>query len=136
MAPLRRSLRSSLALIAPLLLLLAGCAPRAQTTPRFGARLITHTDLQRFMSVEDAVQVLRSGWLVRRSPVRLTPFTAAGETASPVWVYRDGTRIGSPEVLRYISTSEVWLVEYFDGRSASLRWGMNHENGVIHVLSR
>lgn len=111
-------------------LVIGSCAPHAA---RKGSpsNQITAEALSRYSTVGAAVQALRSGWLVRRSPggAGLPP-------RSPVWVYRDGTRVGDAEVLTYLSTSEISVIDYYDAVQASRRWGTNHENGVIHITSR
>ena len=114
--------------------MLAACATRPPTDRgvRFDSSELSREELTRYTTVGDAVRALRSVWLQQRTPVRLS---SAGST-NPVWVYRDGTRVGGPEVLRNLSTSEVAEVRYFDAVQASQRWGINHENGVIHVTSR
>src|SRR5690606_21751083 len=94
----------------PLLLiflaLLAGCSARTQRTSGINSDELTREELSRYNTVGEAVQALRSGWLNRRTPVRLSPTGSATE-ANPVWVYRDGTRVGGPDVLRNLSTVEV-----------------------------
>jgi hypothetical protein len=62
-----------------------------------------------------------------------TPIT---RRLNPVWIYRDGIRVGGPEVLERLSTAEIETIEYYDATRASLRWGQNHENGAIHLVSR
>jgi hypothetical protein len=89
---------------------------------------LTEADLEDYATVMEAVQALRPGWLRKRTPLLLSA------PANPVWVYWDGTRLGGPSYLSRISTSEVSRVMRYDARTASVRWGVGHENGVIYVV--
>jgi hypothetical protein len=119
-------------LLVALALGVTACGPRVilfESGPR--GDLLTQADLSRYATVGEAVAALRSSWLVQRSPY------APGLTQrAPVWVYRDGTRVGEPDVLRLLSVAEVDFVEHVSPRAATYRWGTGHENGVIHVTSR
>lgn len=77
----------------------------------------------------DLVQSLRSNWLRKRG----------GETSnapSEIIVYLDDTRMGGLETLRQIATTNVFMVEFVDARTAQFRWGPGHTNGVILVRTR
>jgi hypothetical protein len=89
---------------------------------------LTEVDLEDYATVMEAVQALRAGWLRERTPLLLSA------PANPVWVYWDGTRLGDPSYLTRISTSEVSRVMRYDARTASVRWGVGHENGVIYLV--
>jgi hypothetical protein len=89
---------------------------------------LTEVDLEDYATVMEAVQALRAGWLRERTPMLLSA------PANPVWVYWDGTRLGDPSYLSRISTSEVSRVMRYDARTASVRWGVGHENGVIYLV--
>lgn len=94
---------------------------------------LTETDLQDYATVMEAVQALRAGWLRERTPLVLSPRSGT-QPANPVWVYWDGTRLGDPSHLARIATTDVSRVMHFDARSASVRWGVGHENGVIYLV--
>jgi len=98
-----------------------------------GADDLTREDLENYSTVMEAVQALRPIWLRERTPLVLSPRSGT-EPASPVWIYWDGTRLGDPSYLNRIATSEVSRVVHYDARAASLRWGVNHENGVIYLV--
>jgi hypothetical protein len=96
---------------------------------------LPEAELREYSTVMEAVQALRAGWLRERTPLRLSPRSGTGtESANPVWVYWDGTRLGDPSYLTRISTSEVSRVIHYDARTASVRWGVGHENGVIYLV--
>jgi hypothetical protein len=94
---------------------------------------LTEVDLEDYATVMEAVQALRAGWLRERTPLLLSPRSGT-EPENPVWVYWDGTRLGDPSYLTRISTSEVSRVIHYDARTASVRWGVGHENGVIYLV--
>jgi hypothetical protein len=117
-------------LLALQLLLLLGCAARRDGAPGPGDQSILRAaDFGNYANAFQAVQTLRPGWLRTR---------AAGsfQTVGQVWVYRDGMRFGDLDRLRTINTVEIDSLRYLDGIAASQRWGLGHENGVIHVFSR
>jgi hypothetical protein len=98
-----------------------------------GSDDLTAVDLADYSTVLEAVQALRPRWLYRRTTLVLSP-RGGTEAANPVWVYWDGTRLGDPSHLSRIPTSQVSRIIHFDARTASLRWGSNHENGVIYLV--
>jgi hypothetical protein len=77
-----------------------------------------------YMSLYDAVAALRSQWLQPRS---------ADSFTSVVWVYVDGTRVGDVGVLKEMHPRLVNSVRFYDGPSATTRWGVDNSAGVIHV---
>lgn len=90
--------------------------------------MITHDQMveANYASVYDAVAALRSMWLQPRGP---DSFIAP----SIVWVYIDGSRVGDVDVLRTIQPRLVNTVRFYDGPSATSRWGVDNAAGVIHV---
>jgi hypothetical protein len=111
----------------------AACASRGSAPPSArrsrGDRNVLTRELMvkdRFSNVYDAVQALRSQWLRPRGPESfLLPLV--------VWVYLDDNRLGTVETLRSIQPSLVTSVRFYDGPSATGRWGVGHGAGVIHV---
>ena len=79
-----------------------------------------------YSSVYDAVAALRSLWLQPRGP---DSFVAP----SIVWVYVDGARVGDVDVLKNMQPRLVNTVRFYDGPSATSRWGVDNAAGVIHV---
>lgn len=121
---------------------LAGAAPRAaaaqdsvpptapQKAPkkRVDRNVITREDMLagNYSSAYDAVAGLRSMWM--------RPRGSSGQTErSVVWVYVDNARVGDTEALRSIQPQLVSTLRYYDGPTATSRWGVDHGAGVIFV---
>ena len=118
------------------LILLTACTARSDAA-RTTSRQIVREDLAGYSTLWDAIAARRSNWLQRRTPLYLDPRSETGtRDASPIWVYRDNRLIGDIGVLRNQSPAGIEMVEFFDARAATLRWGINHDNGVIHITSR
>jgi hypothetical protein len=79
-----------------------------------------------FLTAYDAVEALRSNWLQTRG-------TDSFAAPSEVRVYLDNTLLGGTSTLRDIAASTVSFIRYFDGISATGRWGLGHGAGVIFV---
>jgi hypothetical protein len=124
--PVRGRLGGLAALAAVALAL--GCT----STPREGRRLdrsvITREQMLKgdFVTVYDAVAAMRSSWLRPRGPDSFV-------LPSVVWVYIDGTRAGGVEVLHNIQPTLITTVRFYDGPTATGRWGVDNGAGVIHV---
>jgi len=82
-----------------------------------------------YTTVYDAVESLRGNWLQTRG-------TDSFQSPSQVKVYLDNTMFGGVESMRNISTNTISFVRYFDGVSATARWGLDHGAGVIYISSR
>ena len=80
----------------------------------------------RFTTAYDAVAALRSVWL---QPRGVDSFIVP----SIVWVYVDGVRWGGVESLRNVQPRLVNTLRFYDGPSATARWGVDNGAGVIHV---
>jgi hypothetical protein len=120
-------------LAAALVLGACGSFSGASNPRERGSDDLTEVDLEDYSTVMEAVQALRAGWLRERTPLVLSPRSGT-ESASPVWIYWDGTRLGDPSYLGRIATSQVSRVIHYDARTASVRWGIGHENGVIYLV--
>jgi hypothetical protein len=83
-----------------------------------------------FTNMFDVIQALRGNWMRRKGDVSFT-----GEQTQ-IQVYLDTQRIGGVEELRTIAPVNVALVRYYDGAQASARWGINHGQGAIYILTR
>ncbi len=110
--------------------MLGACAGRTKENrpPRIDRTVISREQMLkgRFTSVYDAVAAMRSNWLRPRGP---ESFMLPLE----VWVYLDDNRLGDVETLRTLNPSQVSTVRFYDGPSATSRWGVGHGAGVIHV---
>ena len=107
------------------------CAACASQTPQTTSNRLDRTVITRdqmlqanYTSVYDAVAALRSVWLRPRT---------AESVVSTVWVYVDNARVGDVDVLKTMQPRLVNTVRYYDGPSATSRWGVDHAAGVIHV---
>jgi hypothetical protein len=111
-------------------LLSAACLSRANPTTanRLDRTVITRDQMleANYATVYDAVAAMRSLWLQPRGP---DSFVAP----SIVWVYVDGTRAGDVDVLKTMQPRLVNTVRFYDGPSATSRWGVDNAAGVIHV---
>jgi hypothetical protein len=120
-----------LAIIFPLIASV-GCGARqgASTAPRAGRDVITAEQIQErgFRNAYEAVEALRAAWLVER-PDGLS-------VQREIQVYLDNSRLGGVQMLRQISTSQIESIRYIDPATAINRWGVDHGQGVIMVVSR
>ncbi len=93
--------------------------------------LLTYEDLEggRFTDLYDAIEALRSNWLIPRGPDSF-------RTPSQVTVVYDDTELGDVSTLRSINIRSVVYVRYYNGVDATARWGLDHGAGVIFVSSR
>ena len=127
--------RGSLILLTLPLLLFAACGGSAAMGDGATNReandpnLLTREQVERYTDAFQAVQTLKSQWLRVRTPPDL-------DSTPEVVVYENGVRIGPPEVLRQINGGLVENIRYYNGITASSRWGLGHENGVIFVTTR
>lgn len=97
-------------------------------TRRLDRTVITREDMLNgnYQSVYDAVAAERSMWL---RPRGVDSFT----NPSIVWVYIDGTRAGDVSILREMQPRLVNTVRFYDGPTATSRWGVDNAAGVIHI---
>ena len=108
-------------------LLGAACHQPAGTAPRrLDRSLITREEMLdgNYASVYDAVAALRSIWLRPRT---------SDSNINVVWVYVDNARVGDVGVLKEMQPRLVNTVRFYDGPSATSRWGVDHAAGVIHI---
>ena len=75
------------------------------------------------------MQSLRPNWLRTRGPQSIY-------RDGQIVVYQDNVRVGGPEALRVIPATDVLSMRFFDGPSATQRWGLDHGHGAIQVLTR
>jgi len=111
-----------------LIVLCFGCVRPSVQTPRTDLSIISRQQLieHRFVSAYEAVESLRSNWLVTRG---IDSF----RTPSRVLVYFDNVKLGGVETLRGVSISTISYIQHFDGITATGRWGLDHGAGVIYI---
>ena len=133
-------MRSLLAVLPPfrsnrwrVVLAVAALVPACQSTQTHETRRVDRTVITRdqmldgsYATVYDAVAALRSNWLRPRGPDSFV-------LPSIVWVYVDGSRAGDVSILRNIQPKLVNSVRFYDGPTATGRWGVDNGAGVIHV---
>jgi len=97
-------------------------------TRRLDRTVITRDEMLKgnFVTLYDAVAALRSAWLRPRG-------VDSFNYPSIVWVYVDGARVGDVSVLKEMRPRLVNTVRFYDGPSATSRWGVDNGAGVIHV---
>ena len=128
-----RSIYGRMAFLAVLSFSPVGCR-RAVTTgdaPRSDRNTITQAQWgeHRFSTAYDVVEALRANWLNTRGPDSF-------KNPSVVRVYLDNVSLGDKETLRTIAITTVVYIKYYDGLSATSRWGLDHGAGVIYVSTR
>jgi hypothetical protein len=128
-----RSIYGRLALVALLsTVTITACRARSVSTVPSGNRnILTRAQLgeSRFTTAYDAVEALRSNWFNTRG-------ADSFQRPSIVRVYLDNVSLGDKETLRTIAITSISYIQYFDGVSATSRWGVNHGAGVIFVSTR
>ena len=113
-------------------LLVSACASSGGGGPRLDRNLLTREQIQdtNRQNIYEVVESLRSNWLRTRGPTSLTSRDAE------VLVYIDDNRLGGVETLRTINASVVEYIRWFDGITATGRWGLDHGAGVVYVSPR
>jgi hypothetical protein len=106
-------------------------APRPagqRTTRRLDRSVITREQMLQgnYATVYDAVVAMRSAWLRPHGPDSFV-------LPSVVWVYVDGARLGGVDALRQIQPRLINTVRFYDGPTATGRWGVDNGAGVIHI---
>jgi hypothetical protein len=94
--------------------------------------LILRSELESVQGVTalDAIRRLRPHFLsARRAEV-------GREALVTPLVYLDGVRLGELGALQQIQLRSVLEIQYYSPTEATMRWGMGHGGGVIHVILR
>jgi len=107
----------------------AACAANQRRPERRLDRTVITRDQMlngNYTSAFDAVSALHSIWL---RPRGVDSFLVP----SIVWVYVDGIRVGGVDALQSIQPRLVNTIRFYDGASATSRWGVDNGAGVIHV---
>lgn len=114
-----------------LVLVLAGCTATGGSTTRSSRDTLTRVDLENTMQVNafDAVRQARPHWLRIRGPNSIN-------LDNPIRVYVDGVRAGGVEALESIPVISIERMRFYDATEAQARFGLNHTNGAIEVITR
>jgi hypothetical protein len=102
---------------------LGGKTQRSQTT-----LLVEEIRSTQYTNLYDVILALRSNWVRVRTGESFTK-------SAVLQVYLDQQRIGGVDELKGIQTLNVEMVRFFDGPTASARWGLDHGAGAILVQS-
>jgi len=108
-----------------------GCAARNANVPdRTDRNIISQEQIKEhgFITAYDAVEALRSTWLRTRGTNSLNKPTE-------VLVYIDDNRLGGVQTLKQVTTSQIIQIRFVDGLTATARWGLDHGQGVILVVT-
>lgn len=122
---------SRLILPALLIVLLGGCTATGHRTSRSSQDVLTRAELEGSLQVDayEAIRQARPNWLRTRG-------TNSIYAPNPIRVYVDGARSGGVEALRGIPVVAIERMRYYDGPEAQSRFGLNHTNGAIEVITR
>ena len=114
-----------------LVALAGGCTATGQRAPRSSQDVLTRADLEASLQVTayDAIRQARPNWLRTRG-------TNSIHANNPIMVYVDGSRSGGVEALQGIPVLAIERMRYYDATEAQARFGLNHTNGAIEVVTR
>jgi outer membrane receptor for ferrienterochelin and colicin len=81
-------------------------------------------------NMADVIQQLRPQFLRTRGR------TSINLPADQVAVYMDDVHVGTTSALRTISANTVLRVEFIRGPDTGFKFGLDHQAGVIHVITK
>jgi hypothetical protein len=120
----------------------AGQAGEPQTTTvsapvprqRKDPNVITEAELtsRPTLTARQAIEQLRPQFLRTRGTTTL----GNAQTADVIWVYVDGTRMGTLEVLNNIGVHEIREIRYLSPSEATNRYGTGHVQGAILITRK
>jgi hypothetical protein len=105
-----------------------------QTRQRKDPNVITEAELasRSTLTARQVIEQLRPQFL----RVRGTTTLGNAQTADVIWVYFDGTRMGTVEVLNNIGAHEIREIRYLNPSEATNRYGTGHVQGAILVTRK
>ena len=114
-----------------LLIMTVACGSSGSGGSGIDANLIAREEIdeQGPTNAYNIIEALRPVWLQKRGP---TSFYNEGE----IRVYLDNSSLGGIETLRGLHTDNIESISFLDERRASYRFGPNHEQGVILIMTR
>jgi hypothetical protein len=105
-------------------------APRQRKDPN----VITEAELasRSSLTARQVIEQLRPQFL----RVRGTTTLGNAQTSDVIWVYFDGTRMGTLEVLNNIGAQEIREIRYLSPSEATNRYGTGHVQGAILIIRK
>ncbi len=119
------------AVVAAVLVLGACSSARPGTPPPANPNLLTRNEIARAgtSNAYDLIQKLRPLWLRKRGE-------GSFFQQSDIVIYLDGTRMGGPDSLKEINSTDIDSLRFLDARQATVRFGSGHVHGAILVKTR
>jgi hypothetical protein len=104
------------------------------TRQRKDPNVITEAELssRSALTARQVIEQLRPQFL----RVRGTTTLGNAQTSDVIWVYFDGTRMGTLEVLNNIGAHEIREIRYLNPSEATNRYGTGHVQGAILVTRK
>jgi hypothetical protein len=108
----------------------SSAAPRQRKDPN----VISEAELasRSTMTARQVIEQLRPQFL----RVRGTTTLGNAQMSDVIWVYFDGTRMGTLEVLNNIGAHEIREIRYLSPSEATNRYGTGHVQGAILVTRK
>ena len=109
-------------------------ASAGTTRPRKDPNVITGEELssRSTLTARQAIEQLRPQFLRTRGTTTL----GNAQTADVIWVYFDGTRMGTVDVLNNIGVHEIREIRYLNPSEATNRYGTGHVQGAILITRK
>jgi hypothetical protein len=103
-------------------------------TQRKDPNVITEAELasRSTLTARQAIEQLRPQFL----RIRGTTTLGNAQTSDVIWVYVDGTRMGTLEVLNNIGVHEIREIRYLNPSEATNRYGTGHVQGAILITRK
>jgi hypothetical protein len=125
-------MKKPLYLLLTAIVLLGACSSAKPGTPRpANPDLITRDEIASagVSNAYDLIQKLRPIWLTKRGE-------GSFFQPSDVVIYLDGTRLGGPDSLKDLNSTDIESLRFLDARQATVRFGSGHVHGAILVKTR
>jgi outer membrane cobalamin receptor len=96
------------------------------------SNVITRAEIQAagLANMQDVIQQLRPQFLRTRGR------TSINLPADQVAVYIDDVHVGTANVLNTIGATGVMRVEFVRGPDTGFKFGLDHQAGVIHIITK
>jgi hypothetical protein len=109
-------------------------ASAGTTRPRKDPNVIASEELasRSTLTARQAIEQLRPQFLRTRGTTTL----GNAQTADVIWVYFDGTRMGTLDVLNNIGVHEIREIRYLNPSEATNRYGTGHVQGAILITRK